>query len=247
MEALKNEFHTNLKNGGTFIAQQTTLQENEECDIEIIHPISKASICLAAQTVWISPKNEGAGVAIINFGPPIRSQILDFIESSFPSNTSTNAAGKTTEDSPPTSEIQTPVLPNENPNPSIHEKLRNLSVTDQYKIARSGNSHERTALERIYGKSVWEPLLQNQRLTIPEVARIAKMGSLPRPLIDIIVNNPSWASSPPVRRALLTNPRLGREQIPKILNFMPQTELRLVPKQMAYTSMVRETARRLLR
>ena len=41
----------------------------------------------------------------------------------------------------------------------------------------------------MYGKNVWEALLRNPRLTAPEVARIARMGQLPRPLIEIIVGS----------------------------------------------------------
>jgi hypothetical protein len=102
-------------------------------------------------------------------------------------------------------------------------------------------------LERIYGKSVWEPLLRNPRLGHPEVARIARMGALPRPLVDLIVANTGWLRSPEVRRALLSNPRLGAEQIPRVLRLMAKPELKLVPSQTAYPAPVRDAARRMIR
>ena len=64
----------------------------------------------------------------------------------------------------------------------MHERIRSLSGIEQQKLAATGSLAERTALERMYGPNVWETLLRNPRLTIPEVARIARKGTLPRPL-----------------------------------------------------------------
>ncbi|HTM20499.1 MAG TPA: hypothetical protein VL172_08330 [Kofleriaceae bacterium] len=130
---------------------------------------------------------------------------------------------------------------------SIHDRLRGLSPVEQHKIAHGNDVSQRIVLERLYGKSVWEPLLNNPRLTAPEVARIARMGALPRPLIDLILANLGWLNQPQVRRALLSNPRLSSDGVDKVLRLLPKPELRLVPKQMGYPSTVRDIARRLLK
>jgi hypothetical protein len=75
---------------------------------------------------------------------------------------------------------------------NVHERLRGLTLAQQIKIAGTGELSERIVLERLYGKNVWEPLLRNPRLTGPEVSRIARMGSLPRPLMEIILGNGAW-------------------------------------------------------
>jgi len=49
-----------------------------------------------------------------------------------------------------------------------------------------------------------------------------------------------------VRRALLSNPRLRRDLITRVLKAMPGAELRLVPKQTSYPAAVRDAARKLL-
>src|SRR5690606_9222489 len=100
---------------------------------------------------------------------------------------------------------------------NVHERLRGLTLAQQVKLAHSGELNERIVLERIYGKNVWDALLRNPRLTGPEVARIARMGSLPRPQLELIFNNGGWLQIPEVRRALLTNPRLGTDQVLRIL------------------------------
>ena len=125
------------------------------------------------------------------------------------------------------------------------EQFHNLSYSDQLKFARAGSQTERTVLERLYGKGVWEALLANPQITVVEVARIACKGGLPQHLLDTIVGNQSWLANAQVRRGLLTNPRLGRAQVDKVLRAMPAHEVKLVPKQSIYGPVVRDAARRL--
>lgn len=130
---------------------------------------------------------------------------------------------------------------------NVHERLRGLTLAQQVKLAAQGELHERIVLERLYGKHVWEPLLRNPRLTAPEVARIARMGSLPRILLEILVANNAWLQIPEVRRALLSNPRLATDQIVKVLRLTPKHELKLASIQTAYPYAVRAAAKMLLR
>jgi len=130
--------------------------------------------------------------------------------------------------------------------PGLHERLRGLTMVEQIRLAQHGDASERVLLERLYGKSVWEPLLRNPRITGPEVARIARMGALPRTLLEIIVGNGAWLQMADVRRALLSNPRLGADQIPRVLRLVPKHELKLAAIQTAYPHAVRDVAKRML-
>lgn len=130
---------------------------------------------------------------------------------------------------------------------NVFERVRALTPAEQIKLARDGEHDERVALERLVGKLVWEALLHNPRITPHEVARIARMGTLPGPLLDNIVTHAAWVKSPEVRRALLTNPRLAAGQIARVLRELPKPELKLVPQQTSYPAAVREAAGKLLR
>ena len=130
---------------------------------------------------------------------------------------------------------------------NVHERLRGLNLQEQVRLAQSGELAERIVLQRRYHKSVWEPLLRNPRITGPEVARMARLGSLPRTLLEIIVGNGAWLQIPEVRRALLTNPRLGPDQIQRVLRHLPKHELKLAAIQTAYPHAVRDAAKRALR
>lgn len=130
---------------------------------------------------------------------------------------------------------------------NVHERLRGLTMAQQIKLAHTGEASERIVLERLYGKNVWEALLRNPRLTGPEVARIARMGALPRPMMEIIVGNGGWLQIPEVRRALLSNPRLAVDHINRILRMLPKHELKLAAQQTAYPMGVRDVAKRMIK
>jgi hypothetical protein len=127
-----------------------------------------------------------------------------------------------------------------------HERLRKLNQTQQQKIARRGELNDRVVLERLYGRNVWDSLLHNPKLTIPEVARIARKGTVPRPLLELIVDNNTWIQAPMVRRALLSNPRVSSEAIMKLLRITPKHELKIIHKTTTYSSQVRDMARKVL-
>ena len=113
-------------------------------------------------------------------------------------------------------------------------------------MARHGPITERVALERAFGSSVWEALLQNPTITPPEIARIAKMGTLPKPLVNVIVNHAAWISIPEVQRALLSNPRCGGADLERVLRSLKPSELARVGQQSSYRGEVRSAALRLV-
>ena len=139
------------------------------------------------------------------------------------------------------------VAPKAEPGPrNIYERIRQLSLHERDKVARQGLLSERVALERTFGASVWEGLLQNSLLTVPEVAQIAKKGTLPQPLVALIVANGGWLASGEVRRALLGNPRVGGVQLDRVLRATPKPELKQIAQMSPYRSQVRMAAKKLM-
>jgi hypothetical protein len=132
------------------------------------------------------------------------------------------------------------------PSPRI-ERLRNLNEAQRIQIARGSMLEDRVVLERLYGASVWPLLLHNPKVSVAEVARMARKGSMPRPLLDFIAENEGWVRQSLVRRALLANPRLSPDSAMRVLRATPPRELKLVPQQTAYPMTVRTLAQRLVR
>jgi hypothetical protein len=229
----KHELARDLVAGGVFVPG-CAVPLNEEC--ELVVRAAADEVRVAALVVFVN--DAGAGLQLLGCDAELKQKIAALAS---PPAVEPEVATEPEAPVEETDEERSPAARN------IHERLRNLTLVQQIKLARDGDAGERIVLERMYGKNVWEALLRNPRLTGPEVARIARMGALPRPMMELIVGNGAWLQIPEVRRALLTNPRLGVDQIQKILRLMPKHELKLAPMQSAYSFAVRDAARRMLK
>jgi hypothetical protein len=237
LEELEREHEQNLKNGGAMTPSAAAAEVGELRTAVLVHP-DGGELALEARVAWVGEQGGRRVVALafLDFGPGLRGRVAAFAAAR---GTAVAGAEPEPEPEPPGGE--------RGRTPGIYDRLRGLNLAAQLKAAREGEATERMALERIYGKSVWEALLRNPRVTAPEVARIAGMGSLPVPLLELIVANGAWLASAAVRRGLLHNTRLGADAVAKVLRAMPRGELALVPRQTTYPVPVREAARRLLR
>ncbi len=227
VEELEREFEDNLRHGGTFASGITGFAQTDDCTVILVHPRTNTRMTLPAQIALVvgEGNGQGVGIALKGFNATVREKLAGFVK-----------AG-----SRPPGEKETRSAPD-----NVYARLRGLSPVDQRKTAASHKMDERVVLERIYGKTVWKSLLDNSRITVPEVSRIARMGAMPRPLLEQIVSNATWLNAPHIRRALLSNPRLSGEMIMKVLRVTPRSELRLVAKQTTYSSQIRSAARKLL-
>ncbi|HUH05470.1 MAG TPA: hypothetical protein VML75_25920 [Kofleriaceae bacterium] len=233
LAALQQELRDNLERGGAFVLGDHGLGQDDECEAVIVHPAGPR-LCLPARVVLVvGGATPGVGLAFVGFDAALRDAVIEFVgESAEPTPDQT---------AEPCDQDEPDRIPR-----NVHERLRRLTVNEQLKVAREGDVNERVVLERMYGKTVWEALLRNSRVTLPEVTRIARMGALPRPLLELIVGTAAWLTSGQIRRGLLQNHRLTREMVEKVLRATPKHELKLIPKQTAYPHPVREAARRLL-
>jgi len=224
----------------------------------IVGPLA-SPIELPARTVYCGA--DGTGYELLGFGPELKRRLEAWVaENSAPDAADHARTTKMPTLRRPRAPAPAPVEPppvavDEDAGDAaedtriprnVAERVRALTAVQQLKLARDGELSERVALERLLGKAVWEALLRNPRITPPEVARIARMGTAPAPLLEQICATAAWLRAPEVRRALLANPRLSSEQIARVLKLLPKHELRLVPVQSAYPPAVRDAARRLL-
>ncbi len=225
--------HARDLSAGGILVPGCALELCAECDLVVRG--AAGELRLAARVVFLDPVR-GAGLELIGFGPEMKERLAALV------------AAPAAEPDPPGALAlgSGELVPPDDGHPA-HERLRHLPLAQQIKKAHSGDLQERILLERMYGKNVWEALLRNPRLTAPEVARIARMATLPRPLIEILVGNGAWLQIGEVRRALLGNPRLAADQVLRVLRVMPKHELKLAAVQTSYPYPVRDAARRLLR
>ncbi|MBL0217433.1 MAG: PilZ domain-containing protein [Myxococcales bacterium] len=243
---------TDLAAGGVFVpVPECGLTLNDEC--ELVVRGASGELALPARVVYIDPA-KGAGLELLGFGPTIKERIVALATAPVPAPEPAadpalvGAGGDDVSDDGDDDDEKDDA---DAPDPSMRaatalDKLRGLSLPQQVRKAASSNPATRMALERIYGKAVWEALLRNPRLTAPEVSKLARMGTMPRVLLEHIVNNGAWLQIPEVRRALLTNPRLGTDQILRVLRLMPKHELKVASTSATYTFAVRDAAKRMI-
>jgi hypothetical protein len=224
IEELQALFEAELRHRRAFIAGTFALGDRERCSLVITHPHGSKFV-IGAEAVYIKPDapNAGVGLELTELDAARLVQLETFVRQS----------------------AEQPIAAEAGPR-NLYERIRQLGLREREAVARQGTLSERVALERTYASSVWEALLQNPQLSVPEVAHIAKNGTLPVPLVACIVANNAWLASGEVRRALLSNPRAAGAHLERVLRAMPRLELKQLAQTSPYRAQVRAAAKKLI-
>jgi hypothetical protein len=248
--ALLDEYAKNLAYGRAFVAGVCELAPFSLCTLLLQRPELAAQLSIACRVVALlddsTENGPGLGLQFCERDPASLERLRAFVFET---------------EEPETAPAESPASQDDLPEEQAHDpadaqravvearaaRLRNLTPAQRMQVARGSVPDERVLLERIYGSAVWELLLRNPKITVPEVARMARKGTMPRPLLDLIAENEQWVRHSLIRRALLGNPRLSADAINRVLRTLPPRELKLVPQQTAYPPSVRQAATRLMR
>ena len=230
-ESLQRLFESELRFRRAFVAGKFPVRERERCSLVVVHP-QGGSFSVEAEAVYLKAEEPGAGVGLdlVGLDSGGLAELEAFVRQAAQVSPADGAGAAKGEPGPR----------------NIYARIRQLSLHEREKVARQGLLSERVALERTFGGSVWEGLLQNSSLTVPEVAQIAKKGTLPQPLVAMIVANGGWLASGEVRRALLSNPRVNGAQLDRVLRATPRPELKQIAQMSPYRSQVRMAAKKLV-
>jgi hypothetical protein len=227
---LRTLFEQHLSKGRAFVRGAAGVGPLEACELTL--QLGSRSHTLRAEAVFVKEEGAGCGVGLqlVGFDAAAMQALRDFVEGEPPE---------------PVEPVEQSEQPDGAPG-TLLERIRRLSLAEQQKLAAAGTMQERVMLERLFGANVWEALLANPRLTVPEVARIARKGTLPRPLVENIAAHPAWLAAGEVQRALLGNARATAEVATKVLRAMSRADLLQVPQQTAYPQTIRAQARKML-
>jgi hypothetical protein len=239
---LRAEFDKNLRKARIFVPGAEGISERSRCVLLLCRP-GGGQFRLQAEAVYVKPDEPGKGIGLSldPFDAGVLADLQAFVDGAPPIHNTPPEEHDGTHGEDPEGKID--ASPGAQ---SLQERIRRLTAAEQQKMASHGGMQERLLLERTFGPTVWEALLSNPRITPPEVARIARKGALPRPVIETIASNNAWAAAPEVQRALLSNPRTGSHLIPKLLRALSRSDLALVPTQSAYPAAVRAAAKKML-
>jgi hypothetical protein len=274
--ALEREYAANLVHGRAFVPGASGLELFGACSLVLRHPSGPWELGISCQVVMVSQAAPLCGIALqfLDRSAPAMERLADFVArgavSPSPEPPAEASPARSPEDAPARDDPDADAgeegadldlrglaheqeeAEDEGPVRSAAqrtrgERLRERAPAARQRVAQGGVLEDRVMLERMYGSAVWELLLRNPKITVPEVASMARKGTLPRPLLELIADNENWIRQPSIRRALLGNPRLATESAQKVLRCLPPRELKLVPQQTAYPAAVRQAAQRMLR
>ncbi len=247
--ALRDLYEQQLAKGFVFVPDGSGVSEFQECELVLEH--EGRTFRLRAEAVFVKSDGprRGIGLQLSPLDAVAKAELLAFIDGAAPLEAQDPTEDPAAHD--PAELAEGGDHPrshqgDEHAVKTLSERIRGLTTVQQLRLAAKGTMPERIALERAFGSHVWEALLSNSRLTIPEVAWIARKGTLPRQLVEDIAGHASWLAAPQVQRALLANPRSTTAVVTQVLRALSRGDLQLVPLQTAYPQTVRAAAKKML-
>lgn len=125
------------------------------------------------------------------------------------------------------------------------DRIRGLSQMEKLLLAIKAERSERALLLQDNDPRVLLSLLRNPRLTVDEVARLAKSSFLNFQIADVIAKTTQWMSSMDVRLALIRNPKTPPAMALQILPSLPESEIRAIARAGTNMALKQAALRRL--
>lgn len=113
----------------------------------------------------------------------------------------------------------------------IRRRLARMGMDDKINMALSGDREERMALAMDSNKAVHHYLLKNAKITLDEIAFMARLPSLNPDVLDRIAENPSYTQNPTIAKALVYNPRTPVKTAIRLLDRLPRSEVMNLSKR----------------
>jgi hypothetical protein len=110
------------------------------------------------------------------------------------------------------------------------DRLRSLSQMEKLLLSVKAERSERAVLLQDNDPRVLLSLLRNPRITVEEVARLAKSSFLNFQIADVIVKTAQWMGSLDVRLGLVNNPKTPQAFALRILPTLPVADVRNIAR-----------------
>jgi hypothetical protein len=125
---------------------------------------------------------------------------------------------------------------------SVWDRLRSLSRMEKLLLTPKADRIERAILAQDSDPQVLYTLLKNPRLTADEVIRISKSPYLTFQTAEAIVKSTQWFSNLEVRVALVHNAKTPPAFAMRILQTLPESELRTISHGAATSMALKQAA-----
>jgi hypothetical protein len=125
---------------------------------------------------------------------------------------------------------------------TLWERLRSLTPPQKILLAPKADRMTRALLVQESDPQVLYSLLKNPRLTLDEVVRVAKSSFLSFQAAELILKTTQWYANLDVRVALIQNPKLPLPFALRILQTLPDHEVRALAKGGATSMALKQAA-----
>lgn len=129
---------------------------------------------------------------------------------------------------------------------TLERKLLAMSVSEKVQLALHGTREERALLLRDRAGVVQASLVRNPRVTLDELAALARAPHLGGEAAQAMAAHPSWGSAPQVVNALVRNPRTPLPTALLLISRLETNDLRAVAKGLGVRAQVAQAARKRL-
>jgi len=130
----------------------------------------------------------------------------------------------------------------EEPEGTLWERLRQMTPPQRRLLAPKADRVTRALLVQESDPQILFALLQNPRLSLDEVVRVAKSSFLSFQAADLILKTNPWFANLDVRLALIHNPKLALPFAMRILQTLPDNEVRTIAKGAATSQALKQAA-----
>lgn len=128
----------------------------------------------------------------------------------------------------------------------LSQTIPSLPLPEKVRLALTGDKEVRSLLCRDPNKVVLANLLQNPRLSDPEVLQMARDRNLPEEILSELLRRKEWIKKYPVRLALVQNPKVPLPSALKLLGTIRDADLRRIARSKDVPSQIAAGARRTL-
>jgi len=131
-------------------------------------------------------------------------------------------------------------------NSNLYALVQSMSVMQKIKLARMGNKEARGLLIRDRNKIVALSAISSPKITLQEVAMIAKARNVSDEVLRVIARNREWTRDYQVKCGLATNPKSPLTEAMKFVNYLQDRELKNLMRSKDVPTAIATHARRIL-
>jgi hypothetical protein len=124
------------------------------------------------------------------------------------------------------------IVPEEDPDKMpIRRRLQRMGMEDKINLALSGDREARMALATDGNKAIHHYLLRNAKISLDEIAFMARLPTMNPDVLDKIAENPQYTQNPSVVKALVYNPKTPVPTAIRLLDRLPRPEVMNLAKR----------------